>query len=240
MNRGAFEDGESCRLVIFAMAVVMLAQLVNLRHRRHPPTCSQDRIDGKPEHHADSDLRANNSEHRANRHPFGDEDRQHLVGSGQENSKERAQCDNAAGIECCRSSRETALRHRSEQCADQRPAFARTLDGALGPFTCSMLDPFHHEICDEQERNQIQRVEEGIQEHVRYRVEQARTRLYAMLMHGLPFLQRSYEHTFTSPLNAETGAHEGQPVSKDGTGSALFRQPPSSRSRPAGQMPQGH
>ena len=152
---------------VVAVAVVLLAQLVDAQVLVVAAQKAQHGVHDEAHHHADDDLRAHDLDDGRRRHLLGQEYGQHLVGGGEEHGEHGAQRHHAPGVERRRSRREPALGHRPQHRADDRARRAGMLDGLLGLSGGAMLQPLHRQIGDEQKRDQVERVLCRMLQHVR-------------------------------------------------------------------------
>ena len=156
---------------MIAIAMVALANLVDVQVLVVAMRRAHDDIHGKAKHHANDRLHAQYAEQNVNRHLLGDEDGKHLVGRGQEHGEQRAQPDDTPRVERGRRRREPALRHHAEHRAHGRARLASAARWLLLRLLPRLvLEPFHRKIGHEQKRYEIQRVEDRILQHVKRHV----------------------------------------------------------------------
>ena len=157
---------EDAALAVMAVAVVALAQVVDVQRRVDAAREAHAGVYHEAHDHADDDLRAEDLEDHDRRHLLGDEDGQHLVGRGQEHREQRAQRDDAPGPERGRHGREAALRHHAHHRAHDGPRSSRALHGRLRLAAGLVLEPLHGQVGDEQKRDEVQGVGQRMLQHV--------------------------------------------------------------------------
>ena len=149
------------------MTAGALAQLVDTPAFTHRTRDTQNGIDSKANDDTDKNLHPKNSRDGFEGNRLGNENGQHLVGSGKENGDECTKRDHASRIERRCSGRETALGNDPENRADRGADSAALLDSFLEFARGTMLEPFHGNVGYQQERDKVQRVKRRIEQYVK-------------------------------------------------------------------------
>ena len=122
-------------------------------------------------HHTKRDLEQHELHHEAGIGLLGYHQRQHLVGSGEKHGEERAERDDATGVEHGRRGREAALGHRAEHGTDGRAGGAGAGNNLAGLGACLVFKCHEGEIGHEQKRHEAQRVERGVEKTIQEQVQ---------------------------------------------------------------------
>ena len=149
-----------------AVAVVALAQLVDVQGRVDTASNAQRSVNDEAHDHTDDDLGADDLEDDVERHLLGQENGQHLVRRGKEHGEQRSQRDDAPRPQRRGGGRKPALRHGTHDGAHDRARSACALNGRLSAPARLVFQPFHGQIRDEQERDDVERVGHGVSEDV--------------------------------------------------------------------------
>ena len=159
---------------VLAAAVLPLAEIVDAPLRLVPVFCQTKKlVEGKTAQGADDRLAKQNFDYGGYRDPLGYQDRQHLVGGGEEHGEHRADGDQAARIETrCRCGK-AALRDDADRGAHGRAEPADALQKVHRLVRGPALEIFHREVRHKEKGNQFQginpRVEQGVFDHCKHR-----------------------------------------------------------------------
>ena len=129
---------------------------------------TQTDIDQKARHRRDGRLGKQDEGKLARVGALGQKHGQHLVGGRQEHAHERAERDDAAGVECGRHGGKPALRHDAEQCAHHGPGGAGTTYRVVHALARRMLEHLEYQIRHQQKRHERQRVLPRVQDEMGY------------------------------------------------------------------------
>ena len=95
----------------------------------------------------DQRLRCQQHRHSLHGNLLGEQERQHLIRSGEEYRHQRAQRHDATGVQRRRHGRKTALRHDAQQRTDNRTRGASALDGSVDAIARNVLERLEGKIC---------------------------------------------------------------------------------------------
>lgn len=146
MHKGGMQNAA---FLLFTAAVLLFTEIMDpFLGLRTISREAKDKINAKSRDHANESLRGNDLHHGQQWHLFGDEDRKHFIGGGQEDCHQRADGQKTSGIETGSGCREAALRNDAENAPDDRTEAADLRDGLRRTLLCFSLEIFHYQIGD--------------------------------------------------------------------------------------------
>ena len=154
--------GKRRRRIVFivAAAVVALAQIADTHRFYSVVAKPQHRVNGKAGNKASKGLNRENLSNEPRWGLRGNHDGQHFIARRKKYGKERAQGNNARGIQRRGSGGKAALRHHTQKRAYNGACDASATNGSDAFRARVVFERFHGEIGHEKERHELQGVDE--------------------------------------------------------------------------------
>ena len=127
----------------------------------HPQHRVDREADDEAHDHLEQEDRREPPQLEALRQADGDQ----LVRGREDHGDERADRDDAAGVERGGHRREAALRKRAQKAADDGPELAGRGDDPLHPASGGVLDRLHRQVGEEEEGQEFQGVDDAVEKN---------------------------------------------------------------------------